>query len=125
MSQPYAVEIDTAHTDIEFDHEMIGILRGKELRPQIEALWSVGTEKHGTDDSAYILAVVSHWEDAFRYIDVQEDERTETLVCGCPGYNFHCINRDLGAKVDDCKHCDAVKREKRTELPDQQATLER
>jgi len=123
MSHPYAIQIDTEHVDVAFAHEMIGILRGKDLKPEIEELWSVGSEKHGQDDSGYLLAVVSHWTEAFRYVDVESDEKTETLVCGCTGYNFHCIDRDLGAKVDDCKHCKQVKKARRTEVDDSQATL--
>lgn len=123
MSTVYAVQIDTEHTDIEFDHEMCGILRGKNLKPTVEELWSVGSEKHGGDDSGYILGVVSHWKDDFRYVDAQEDSPAETLVCGCTDYYFRCLDRDLGAKVDDCKHCQRVKKQRRTELSEQQATL--
>jgi len=123
MSTTYAVRIDTEHTTIDFDHEMCGILRGKDMKPEVEELYSVGTEKHGEDDSGYLLAVVSHWTEAFRFVDGDTDKRLETLVCGCPGYNFHCMDRELGAKVDDCKHCKRVKRKRRTELDDQQVRL--
>jgi hypothetical protein len=119
----YANPINTEHVKFSFSTEFEGILRGKNLRPEVEELYSVGTERPGDDDSSYLLAVVSHWTEPFEYVDAAEDRQTETLVCSCPGFHYQCVDRDVGAKTDDCKHCERVKELHRTEMPDEQTTL--
>jgi hypothetical protein len=119
----YANPVDTEHCIVSFSTELAGILQGKNLQPEVSKLYSVGTERPGDDDSSYLLAVISHWDVPFEHIDAAGDSRVETLICSCPGYHYQCVDRDVGVKVDDCKHCERVKELRRTEMPDEQSTL--
>lgn len=123
MTRTYATQLDQEHYTATFDHEFLGALRGRQLKPEITGLWSVGTIKPGEDNSGYLLAVVSHYKAPFDVIDVADAERKETLICGCPGFKFHCYDQEIGGKIDDCRHCEQVKKQKRTEVSDQQETL--
>jgi len=123
MSQTYATQLDQEHATIAFDHEFLSILRSRNLKIQIEELWSVGTITHGEENSGYLLAVVSHLPGPIEEIDLADTERKETLVCGCKGFYFNSYDREIGAKVEDCKHCNRVKQKRRTEVSDQQETL--
>lgn len=123
MSRTYAVELDREHYSTTFQHEFLTALRSRVLSPEIEELWSVGTINHGEDNTGYLLAVVSHHKGSLDELDVVEAERTETLICGCPGWFFQCYDEQVGAKIDDCKHCEEVKRQRRTEIEENQETL--
>jgi len=123
MSQTYATKLNREHSTVTFDHEFIGALRGRNTAVEIEELWSVGSIKHGEEDSGYLLAVVSHLPAPIDTLDVADTERVETLVCGCPGFYFHAYDEQVGAKIDDCSHCERVKEKRRTELPDSQSQL--
>lgn len=124
MSQTYAVPLNREHYSVTFDHEFLSVLRARELEPQIDELYSVGTIRHGSDESSgYLLAVISHLNAPLDTVDVVDAERTETLICGCAGYYFNSYDEQVGAKIDDCKHCSRIKEKRRTELPDDQSTL--
>jgi len=123
MSRVFASELDTEYSSVSYDHELLNVLRGRNLKLEIETLYTVGTINHGTDDSSYLLAVVSHLQAPFDEVDVVNADRKETLVCGCPGFFHHCYDGEVGAKIDDCKHTERVKQLRRTELAENQATL--
>ena len=124
MSQPYAVPLNTEWSQVSFDHEFLTVLRARDMEPQIEELYSVGTIRHGSDDSSgYVLAVVSHLPAPLDTVDVADTERLETVICGCPGWFNHCYDEEVGAKIDDCKHCKQVSKQRRTEIADNQEQL--
>jgi hypothetical protein len=123
MSRTYATQLDQEHATVGFDHEFLSILRSRNLKIQIEELWQVGTIKPGEENSGYILAVVSHLTAPIEEVDLADTERKETLVCGCKGFYFNSYDREIGAKVEDCKHCSKVKQKRRTDAPDEQETL--
>ena len=123
MSRTYAAEIDDEHCGIHFEHELLTALRGRNLAPEIEALWSVGTLNPGEANSSYVAAVVSHHTAPLDEIDVATAERTETVICGCDGYYYHCYDQQIGAPIDECKHCERINKQRRTDLPENQTTL--
>jgi flavorubredoxin len=124
MSQTYAVPVDREHTTVSFDHEFLNVLRSRNLKLDVEELYSVGTIRHGSDESSgYLLAVVSHLTAPLDEVDVVNQERKETAVCGCSGWYHHAYDQEIGAKVGDCKHTERVKELRGTEMPDDQATL--
>jgi len=90
----------------------------------VEELYSVGTIRHGSDESSgYLLAVVSHLTAPLDEVDVVNQERKETAVCDCSGWYHHAHDQEIGAKIGDCKHTERVKELRGTEMPDDQATL--
>jgi len=123
MSQTYAAQMDVEHCGLHFEHELLTALRGRELAPEIEELWSVGTIYNGEDNTSYPLAIVSHHTAPLDEIDVATAERTETAICSCPQYFFECFDRQVGAPIDECKHVERVNQRRRTDTPDEQQTL--
>lgn len=123
MSRTYAAPLDPEHYGLTFEHPFLTALRGRELHPEIEELWSVGTIYPGEDNSGYLLAVVSHLTAPLDEVDVANADRRETLICGCKGYYMDCYDNQVGAKIDDCKHCQRIKQKRRTDIPEEQATL--
>ena len=43
MGRKYATELSPEHYTLDFDHEFLFAMRGMQLSPEIEELWSVGT----------------------------------------------------------------------------------
>lgn len=123
MSRTYAAQLDPEHYGLIFEHPFLTALRARELHPEIEELWSVGSINPGDEDSGYILAVVSHLTAPLDEVDLADTERKETCICGCPGFYFHSYDEQVGAKIDDCSHCERVKQKRRTEIPEEQTTL--
>jgi len=124
MSQTYIAELDREWSQVTFDHEFLSALRGRNLEPQIEELYSAGTIRYGSDESSsYLLARVSHLTAPLDEVDVVDAERSESYVCGCPGFYNHCYDNQVGAKIDDCRHTEKAKEENREELPEDQSTL--
>jgi len=124
MTQTYAVPIDREWSTVTFNHEFLAALRGRNLEPEVEQLYSVGTIRYGSEDSSgYVLAKVSHLTAPLDTVDVVDAEREETYICGCPGFHNHCYDEQIGAKIDDCKHCEEIKEQEREELPENQSTL--
>ena len=124
MSQTYAVPIDREWSTVTFDHEFLSALRGRQLEPAVEELYSVGTIRYGSDESSgYLLARVSHLNAPLDTVDVVDAERDTTYICGCPGFKNHCYDEQVGAKIDDCKHCEKIKEQRKEDLPDEQSTL--
>jgi hypothetical protein len=125
MSQTYAVPLNTEWSTVTFDHEFLTVLKSRGLEPQIEERWSVGTIRHGSEESSgYLCVVLSHLEAPLDEIDVVAAERKEAFCCGCPGWRHHAYDDQIGAPIDECRHVEAVKKERRTEVDDSQATLE-
>lgn len=116
MSRTYATQLDREHYSATFQHELIAALRGRGLQPQIEEVWSVGTIKPGSENSGYLLAVVSHLTAPIEEVDLTNAERKETVVCGCAQYYFDCFDRQVGAPIDECKHCERVQKQRRQEI---------
>jgi len=56
-------------------------------------------------------------------VDVVDETRETTYVCGCPGFANHCYDEQVGAKIDDCKHVERIKEQRKEDLPDEQSTL--
>jgi len=124
MSNTYAVPLDREYSSVSFDHEFLNVLRSRNLKLDVEEMWSVGTIRHGSEESSgYLLAVVSHLTAPLDEVDIVNQERKETLVCGCTGFFHHCYDSGVGAKIGDCKHTERVKELRGTEMPDNQATL--
>jgi hypothetical protein len=123
MTRTHATRLNQEHATVGFDHEFLSILRSRNLKIQIEELWQVGTIKPGSENSGYLLAVVSHLTAPLDEVDLADTERKETLVCGCKGFYFNSYDREIGAKVEDCKHCERVKQKRRTEVSEDQETL--
>jgi len=125
--QRYAVPIDREYYSLTFDHELLTTLRARSLSPQVIDLYNVGTirpDHHNKDTSGYVLAVVSHLKAPLDELDVAATERTESLICGCPGWHFHSYDEQIGAKIDDCKHCEDVKAQRNGETtPAEQAAI--
>jgi len=124
MSQAYCVPIETEHSSVSFDHELIAALRGKQLEVEIEQLYNVGTIRYGSEDSSgYVMAKISHLTAPLDVVDVVDAERVESYVCGCKGFYFDCYDEQIGAKIDDCKHTKTARKQERDELPEEQSTL--
>jgi len=124
MSQAYCVPIETEHSTIGFDHELLAALRGRQLEVEVEQVYNVGTIRYGSEESSgYLMAKVSHLTAPLDAVDVVNAERTETWVCGCKGFHFNCYDEQIGAKIDDCKHTQKAKEQEREDLPDNQSTL--
>lgn len=124
MSEIYALSIDQEWSQVSFDHEFLNVLRARNLNPEIEELYTVGTLRHGSEESSsYLLARVSHLEAPQEELDLVDTERKETYICGCAGWMNHCYDHQVGAKIDDCRHCERLKK-RRGEIQDEnQATL--
>jgi len=124
MSQIYAIPLNDEHSTVTFNHEFLSALKARELEPQIEALHSVGTARYGSEDSsAYLLARVSLLPAPLDTVDLVNATREETYICGCPDFYFDCYDEQVGAKIDDCKHCKKIKEQRKEDLPDEQSTL--
>jgi len=124
MSQSYASALDTEWSTVSFNHEFLAALRGRNLEPEIEELYSVGTIRFGSEESSsYLLARVSHLTAPLDTVDVVDAQREETYICGCPGYYNHCYDQQIGAKIDDCKHCEKLKKQRKEQIDDEQSTL--
>ena len=123
MSQTYATKLNREHCTVTFDHQLLGALRGRNLSPSIEELWSVGSINHGEDDSGYLLAVVEHLQAQQDEVDLVAAETRETHICGCTGFFHHAFDQQVGDKIDDCKHVERVKEKRRVDIDDQQKTL--
>jgi len=54
---------------------------------------------------------------------VAEVDRKTTYICGCPGYFHHAYDSQIGAKIDDCKHCERLKQQSKQTTDENQATL--
>jgi hypothetical protein len=124
MSETYAVPIDDDWSSVSFDHEFINVLRSRNMEVEFEELFTVGTLRHGSDESSsYIMAKISHLQAPLDTVDVVDAERKTTYVCGCPGFFNHCYDADVGAKVDDCRHCERAKEQSGEIQAENQATL--
>jgi len=124
MSQTYAVPVDRQHSTVSFDHEFLNVLRSRNLKLDVEALYSVGTIRHGSEESSgYLLAVVSHLTAPLDEVDVVNQDRKESLICGCPDFYHRAYEKDVGAIVDDCKHTRKLKKKRGQETAEDQTTL--
>jgi len=124
MSEVYAVPIDDEWSSVSFDHEFLNVLRSRDMEVEIEHLYTVGTLRHGSDESSsYVMAKISHLQAPLDTVDVVDAERTETYVCGCANYYFDCYDDQVGAKIDDCKHCKKAKKQSGEIQAENQATL--
>lgn len=123
MSEVYAVPLDTEWSSVMFEHEFLNILRARDLEPKREQLYTVGTLRHGSDDnSSYLMAKVSHLKAPLDTVDIVQADRKETFICGCADWYYDCYDEQVGAKIDDCKHCERHK-QKEGIADDNQATL--
>jgi len=124
MSQVYSVPINQEHSVVSFDHEFLNVLRGRNLSLDIEQLYNVGTLRFGSEESSgYIAAVVSHLTAPLDEVDLADADRVETIVCGCDGWYHHAYDQQVGAVIDDCRHTEQIRRQRRTDVDDQQQTL--
>jgi len=125
MDKVYVIEMDTEWCDVTFSHEFLSALRARNLAVEVEELYSTGTLRAGSEDnSSYLLAEITHLKAPMDEVDVVDAERKTTYICGCPGFFNHAYDNQIGVKVDDCKHTKRAKEKERTEMPDEQTTLE-
>jgi len=125
MDNVYAIEMETEWCGVSFRHEFLSALRARNLAVEVEQLYTVGTIRHGSDEnSTYVMAEVTHLKAPMNEVDVVNAERKTTYICGCPGFYNHAYDNQIGVKVDDCKHTSRAKQKARTEMPDEQTTLE-
>lgn len=124
MSHTYAAKLDDEHARFDLEHELLSVLKSRDLEPEITEKWISGTIKPGDDDSAHVVVVVEHLTDPLEDVDVVEAERNETHICSCKGFYHHYYDQDVGAKVGDCRHVERVKQERRLNIPPEQQTLE-
>lgn len=123
MSEVYAVPINREWSAVSFDHEFLNVLRARNMEVEIEELYTVGTLRHGSEDStSYVMAEVSHLKAPLDTVDVVEADRTTSFCCGCPGWSNHCYDEQIGAPVDECKHIERLK-QKQGHADENQATL--
>jgi hypothetical protein len=124
MSTTYAVPLDREYSSVSFDHEFLNVLRSRNLKLDVEALYSVGTIRHGSEESSgYLLAVVSHLTAPLDEVDIVDSERKESYVCGCADFYHRGYDSEVGAIVDDCKHIRKLKKKRGQQTADDQATL--
>lgn len=124
MSETYVLSIDQEWSQVSFDHELLSILRSRNLAIDIEETYSVGTIRHGSDESSsYLMAKVSHLTAPLDTVDVVDAERTTSYVCGCPDFWFDCYDSEIGAKIEDCKHTTKAKKQNGELTAEDQETL--
>lgn len=118
----HVAHLDREHINIAFGHELLTTLKSKGLSPTVERYFSVVNQKHGEDNSGYIVAEVTHLTKPKAKADIVADSTT-TYICPCTGFYHHCYDQNLGAKVDDCQHIERVKQKTRGNIDDKQQTL--
>jgi len=124
MSEIYVVPLNQEWCSVSFNHEFINAIRGRGLKPEIEQLYTVGTIRHGSEESSsYLMAEISHLEAPLDEVDIVNVERKTSFCCGCAGWKNHCYDEQIGAPIDDCKHVERAQQKLKTTVDDNQETL--